>query len=163
MHAQLTSPEDQQLILNIWVQAIQSGNLAFSSGNNRKARVSYQTALRVVRSMVKSTDDWGSRIPGQQVDAIMAALVVTQHNLADLYVHAGLLGRAAEHLCAAHQAIFDLLKHPVDSIAALAQRHLTMTRMELLTFLQSYGHYPLISQTLCATQLLPSLNSPLTH
>ncbi|MEN0037111.1 MAG: hypothetical protein AAGC78_08585 [Cellvibrio sp.] len=163
MHAQLTASEDQQLILDAWVQAIQSGNQAFSSGNNKKARVSYQTALRVVRSMVKSTDGWGYAIPEHQVDAIMAALVVSQHNLADLYVHAGLLGRAAEHLCAAHQAIFDLLRHPVDSVAELAQRHLNMTRMELMTFLQSYGDYPLISQTLCATQMPFPRNSPLTH
>ncbi|ACE84408.1 hypothetical protein [Cellvibrio japonicus] len=160
MYDHVESPGDHQLALSAWKQAIQLGNQALTDKLMEKARINYQVALHMARAMARATSDWGTGISVLQTDRIMAAWVVTQHNLADLYVQIGLLGRAAEHLCDAHEFIFGLRNHPMDAVADLALRHLRITGMELMVFLQKYGDYPRISQTLWATQIPFSPLSP---
>lgn len=152
--------ENHQSSLNAWKHAIRLGNQAFLKGEVQSARIKYQTALYIAHALLESASEWGNSRSIKQMDSLIAAMVVTEHNLADLYAQSGLLGYAADHLCSAHETLFSLESHPVPQFVNIARQHMKMTGMELLAFLQKYGDCPRITETLCATSLR---DSPMAH
>jgi hypothetical protein len=153
MNAYLQPEESHHFSISAWKHAISLGNQAFLKGEVQGARIKYQTALYIAHTMLESASDLGDNSSIKMADSLIAAMVVTEHNLADLYAQSGLLGYATDHLCSAHKTLFALISHSAPELARLAQQHMTMTRMELLAFLQKYGDNPQISETLCATSL----------
>lgn len=144
--------ERRQSSISAWKHAIRLGNQAFLNGEVQGARIKYQTALYIAHSMLEAANKWGDSNVNR-VDSLIAAMVVTEHNLADLYAQSGLLGYAADHLCSAHETLFALVAHAPAELASIARQHMKMTSMELLVFLQKYGDNPRINETLCATSL----------
>ena len=143
----------QTLYLELWKLEISAANDAFIHGRHAKAFSHYEAALSLAKTGVEGL------LAAQEVLSLLAeaerqiaALVVTRHNLADLYRQSGQLDKAIAHLCAAHETLFQLFHHPHGDIRELAQRHLRITYQELMTFTQRHGQQARIQQSLLLTQ-----------
>ena len=143
----------QTLYLELWKLEISAANDAFIHGQHSQAFNHYEAALGLAKTGVEGL------MGAQEVlnllaeaERQIAALVVTRHNLADLYRQAGQLNEAISHLCDAHETLFQLFHHPHSAIRELAQRHLRVTHRELMTFTQRHGQHIRINQSLLLTQ-----------
>jgi len=143
----------QAFYLELWKLEISAANNAFIHGQHSKAFSHYEAALGLAKTGVEGL------LAAQEVlnmlaeaERQIAALVVTRHNLADLYRQSGLLDKAIAHLCDAHETLFQLFHHPHGDIRELAQRHLRITYQELMTFTQRHGQQARIQQSLLLTQ-----------
>lgn len=143
----------QTLYLELWKLEISAANNAFIHGQQAKAFSHYEAALGLAKTGVDGL------MVAQEVMSLLAeaerqiaALVVTRHNLADLYCQSSQLEEAIRHLCDAHETLFQLFHHPHGDIRELAQRHLKVTYQELMTFTQRHGQHARIQQTLLITQ-----------
>jgi hypothetical protein len=143
----------QMCHLELWKLAISAANNAFIHGQQSKAFSHYGAALGLAKTGVEGL------LAAQDVQGLLAeaerqiaALVVTRHNLADLYRHSSQLEAAITHLCDAHETLFQLFHHPHYDIRELAQRHLRVTYQELMTFTQRHGQQARIKQTLLLTR-----------
>ncbi|MBN8746320.1 Uncharacterised protein [Xylophilus ampelinus] len=86
-------------------------------------------------------------------DDCLAALVVSHHNLSELYRCRGQLPQAADHLCLPHRLLLRLLEEggqPHD-VRQAAWRHLRETRAQLLGWLRAYGEERAVEAALHAT------------
>jgi hypothetical protein len=138
-------------ILESWRQEITAANNAFIHGQHARAFGHYNAALELasigVAGLFDVTQDFL-----EETERHIAALVVTRHNLADLCQQAGQRDSAIEHLCAAHETLFQLLHHENRDVHVLAQRHSNVTYQELLNFVQRYGQDLRIQQSLLLTK-----------
>ncbi len=154
MH-QGASQAAQILNLESWKLEISAANNAFIHGQHTRAFKHYEAALVLAKTGVTSLRD-AEAIADLLAEAErqIAALVVTRHNLADLCRQSGQLEQAIEHLCNAHEALFQLLHHGDMVLRAIAQRHLKVTYRELMTFIQRHGPQARIQQSLLLTQYI---------
>lgn len=143
----------QTLYLELWKLEISAANDAFIHGRHPQAFSHYEAALGLAQTGVDGL------MAAQEVlnllaeaERQIAALVVTRHNLADLYRQSGQLDKAIAHLCDAHETLFQLFHHPHGDIRELAQRHLRVTYQEIVGFTQRHGQQARIQQSLFLTQ-----------
>lgn len=83
-------------------------------------------------------------------DDCLAALVVSHHNLADLYRCRGQSPQAVDHLCLPHGLLLRLAgdaQVPPD-VGQAAWRHLRETRAQLLAWQRAHGPLPAIDAAL---------------
>lgn len=118
-----------------WKTTITAGNRCFHCGDWVAAGEHYQRALAEAQLLL---EHW------QDAEAVVAALVISHHNLADLYLVLGQREQAAEHLCSSHERLLqtmldDRLAQPLRSAA---MRHSQRTYTELLQFIGEYGACP---------------------
>jgi len=135
--------------LELWKQTIEAGNRCFNAGLWVEAREHYLQALALAQVLFER---W------QDVNAAVAAFVVSQHNLADLHLMLGQPEEAAECLCACHER---LLKSRSDerlprNLRAAALHHSSRTYSVLLHFIAEYGAYPRTDR-LVAQAVSPSI------
>jgi hypothetical protein len=139
--------------LELWKIEISTANNAFIHGQHLQAFHHYEMALQLAKTGVKNlltADDATNLL--DEAERQIAALVVTHHNLADLFQQSGELINTIAHLCDAHETLFQLSHHIHTDIRALAVRHLKVTYQELLKFTQRHGQYLRVQQTLLLTQ-----------
>lgn len=79
-------------------------------------------------------------------DDCLAALVVSHHNLADLYRQRGQLLPAVEHTCAPHELLLRLVVDVPPTVQDAAWRHLRQTRAALLDWQRLHGPHPRIDE-----------------
>ena len=110
----------------------------------------HQLALLLAKDLVASP------LAAEEPDSCLAALVVSHHNLADLQRDAGNSALAAQHVCAAHDALVavacDLAQD--HSLQSAAMRHLRETHAALVTHVQACGPHPDITESLARTAML---------
>lgn len=143
----------QTISLELWKIEISAANNAFIHGQHVQAFNHYDAALELAKSGVSnffSTENVSHLI--YEAERQIAAFVVTQHNLADLFRQAGQLTNTVVHLCDAHETLFQLAHHSHTEIRSLAQRHLKVTYQELISFTQSHGQNVRVQQTIMLTQ-----------
>ena len=144
----------QTLTLESWKLEISAANNAFIHGQHTRAFSHYQAALELANAGVAGLFNAEDVELLAEAERQIAALVVTRHNLADLFRQAGQLTNAVEHLCNAHEALFQLLHHVNDGVRTLAQRHSNVTYQELMSFIQRHGQHLRIQQTLMLTKYI---------
>ena len=152
---QKVSQVTQLVNLESWKFEINAANNAFIHGQHSRAFEHYEAALVLAKSGVShllSREAVADLLA--EAERQIAALVVTRHNLADLFRQSGSLDHAMEHLCDAHEALFQLLHHSDLALRAMAQRHLKITYRELMSFVQRHGPQARIEQTLLLTQYI---------
>jgi tetratricopeptide (TPR) repeat protein len=140
--------------LELWKLEMSAANHAFNRRQHAQALSHYETALEIAKAgvaLLLSAKNEALDLLGE-AERQMAALVVTRHNLADLFRQSGQLDAAVEHLCEAHEILFQLFHHSHAAIRALAQRHLKITYQELMVFTQRHGQQARIQQSLFLTQ-----------
>lgn len=118
-----------------WKRTIETGNRCFHGGDWVAAREYYLQALAEVQLLFER---W------QDAETVVAAFVISHHNLADLHLMLGQPEETAENLCASHERLLqamadDSLPKP---LRAAAMRHSQRTYTELLQFIGEYGAYP---------------------
>lgn len=124
-----------------WKKLIRRGNRCFEHDRLEKAWAWYEAALQEADCCVADCAMQGSRCRYLDALAAIAALVVTQHNLADLCVRGDRMEDAAAHLRAAHAK----LMHLIDDInipwavRAAALRNSSQTRLAMLSFADEHG------------------------
>jgi len=138
--------------LESWKREIIAANNAFIHGQHSRAFDHYNAALELANAGVVSLLGTAQVDFIPEVERLIAALVVTRHNLADLCKQAGQRNDAIEHLCAAHETLFQLLHHADRDVQVLAQRHSNVTYQELLNFVKGYGQNLRILQSLALTK-----------
>lgn len=149
------SPMAQTLNLESWKLEINAANNAFIHGQHSRAFHHYEAALVLAKSGVTDLLDVdAAENLLVEAERQIAALVVTRHNLADLFRQSGKLDESVEHLCDAHEALFQLLHHPDTTIRAIARQHMKVTYRELMSFIQRHGPQMRIQQSLLLTQYI---------
>lgn len=118
-----------------WKRTIETGNRCFHDGDWVAAREYYLQALAEVQLLFER---W------QDVEAVVAAFVISHHNLADLHLQLGQPEETAENLCASHERLLQAMADSrlPQSLRAAAMRHSQRTYTELLQFIGEYGAYP---------------------
>ena len=141
--------------LELWKIEIITANNAFIHGQYQQARKYYEAALEIAKMGVidlLAAEDAKNLL--HEAERQIAALVVTHHNLADLFRQSGQLANTIVHLCDVHETLFQLSHHIHLDIRVLALRHLKVTYQELITFTQRHGKYLRVQQTLLLTQYI---------
>lgn len=150
-----SSHMDQTLNLESWKLEINAANNAFIHGQHLRAFHHYEAALVLAKNGVTDLlDVEATENLLVEAERQIAALVVTRHNLADLFRQSGKLDESVEHLCDAHEGLFQLLHHPDTTIQAIAQQHMKVTYRELMSFIQRHGPQARIQQSLLLTQYI---------
>jgi hypothetical protein len=139
-------------ILESWRLEITAANNAFIHGRHARAFNHYNVALELANAGITGMLNLTQIDFLEEAERHIAALVVTRHNLADLCQQAGQRDSAVEHLCAAHETLFQLLHHQSKDVHVLAQRHSNVTYQELLNFVQRFGQELRIQQSLLLTK-----------
>jgi len=97
----------------------------------------HHRALHLAEGMFE-TFNWPERI-----DDVLAALVVSHHNIVELLQGCGHIEGAIHHLCAPHMHLLLLAAPPADPvIQAGAWRHMRETRRELMFWRERYDATP---------------------
>ncbi|TBV04095.1 hypothetical protein [Phytopseudomonas dryadis] len=118
-----------------WQRTIEAGNRYFAEGSWVEAREQYLQALALAQVLFERWRD---------ADAAVAALVVSQHNLADLQLMLGHPEEAAEHLCACHEHLLRSMANQrlAPALRQAALNHSRRTYTSLLNFIAEHGAYP---------------------
>lgn len=118
-----------------WKRLIAAGNRYFAEGRWVEAREQYLQALALAQVLFERWND---------VDAAVAAFVVSQHNLADLQLTIGHPEGAAEHLCACHEHLLRSMAgaHLSPALRQAAMNHSRRTYAGVLNFVAEHGAYP---------------------
>nr|WP_315184973.1 hypothetical protein [uncultured Albidiferax sp.] len=131
--------------LTQWEGLVQRGTAAVQAGRPELALFSFHQALAIAQDLLDVP-------PAELTDDSLAALVVSHHNLADLYAQAGLLEPAAQHLCRAHRRLLALQHNCTHD---LAWRHSRETYAALLLHQRAWGPHPDITALLHASTANP--------
>ncbi|OZI43020.1 DUF2753 family protein [Bordetella genomosp. 4] len=117
--------------LGVWQRATLRGNRAYERGDYAAALTQYRAALSLADTLPGQSDD---------VEAALAALVVSHHNLLTLYEQTGQFELAAAHACRAHELLHEIALDYVlpECWREAAWRHGRVTYAELLQFLQRH-------------------------
>lgn len=86
--------------LHLWKGLICAGNSCFDEGQTLSALAHYHQAIRQAEMLVDECEN---------TREVVAALVVSYHNLADLYLRDGHVNLADHSLCIVHQKLSDAL------------------------------------------------------
>jgi len=130
--------------LDQWERLTRRANDAFLAAQFAIAISAHAQALWVAEALI------GSEVLSRRPDDCLAALIVSHHNLADLYRDAGHPAAAAEHLCRPHLTLVELLQDPHFPIPVqqAALRHLRETRTALIAHARAHGSDGAIGQAL---------------
>ncbi|MDB5846827.1 MAG: hypothetical protein JWP29_579 [Rhodoferax sp.] len=142
------APATEAPSLASWERAMQRGHQATAQGHTGVALRHTRQALDVARALLAArlVSAGLSRQAPDDTDHRIAALVVSHHNLADLYHTAHLPDQAAAHVCHAHATLMALLASP-DTDTPLQQaawRHSRETHAALLLFVREKGPHPAV-------------------
>lgn len=123
---------------------MRDGHRAAASGHAGVALRHTRQALVIARSLLDESP------PSVPVEDRVAALVVSHHNLADLYQAAHLPDQAVAHLCQAHATLMALCRDDTigTALRQAAWRHTRETHAALLLFLGENGPHPTVAQAL---------------
>lgn len=140
------APESMMLA---WENAIRQGNQAYTQHQDQLALQQYQVALNQAKSLLRDCVQAGEQVV-LPLDTILAAYVVSHHNLANVYARQGDVNTAACRLCEVHQCLSRIGTDPGMECALreAAQRHGQRTYQELLNFCHLYSQHPLVERTL---------------
>ncbi len=156
----LAQPTDSPLVPGLaqWESAIRHGGQTAAAGHTGVALRHTREALRIAQALLeaRAAASTASSALDRHIhardaaDQILAALVVSHHNLADIYQAAHLPEQAAAHVCRAHAALMDLLADAAADTALreAAWRHSRETHAELLLFIREKGPHPAVMQAL---------------
>lgn len=136
--------------LAVWQRATLRANRAFDRGDFAAAILQYRAALSLADTFPGRSDD---------ADAALAALVVSHHNLGELYEHAGQIESAATHVCRAHELLHEFALD-VSMLACwrdAAWRHGRVTYAALLQFLQRHPCHERACRAMALTWRDPSI------
>ncbi|MCB5185284.1 hypothetical protein LG201_08715 [Methylobacillus gramineus] len=134
--------------VSAWEQSIKQGNQAFSQNEDQAALQQYHSALKQAEQLLKQCVQ-ADTLP-LPVDTVMAAYVVSHHNLANVHARQGDINAAACRLCEAHQCLSRICADASMGceLRQAAQRHGRRTYTELLNFSNLYSQHPLVTKTL---------------
>ncbi|UZW58548.1 hypothetical protein [Lysobacter enzymogenes] len=118
-----------------WRELTRQANAAFDRRQLAHAQRLYRQALRVV-----DAPDWRAAL-AVAPDELLAARVVSHHNLAETHRRLRDPERAREQLCLAHEALTGIACDPRagDAVRRCALRHLGRTRLALLDWQSARG------------------------
>ena len=119
--------------LAVWEDFAQRASAYRQQGRMLEALQLFRQALVVAEALLLAP---GQSVADAQAHACIAALVVSHHNLADLYLHSGAPATAAQHLCDAHASVLQLTTSDAPALSTAAWRHLRETRAALLQFVR---------------------------
>ncbi len=119
--------------LAAWEELAQRASGYRRQGRTLEALQLFRQALAVAEGLFSAP---GLASADAQAHACIAALVVSHHNLADVYLHSGAPATAAQHLCDAHASVLQLTTSDVTALSTAAWRHLRETRAALLQFVR---------------------------
>ncbi|HMN79506.1 MAG TPA: hypothetical protein PKA20_06205 [Burkholderiaceae bacterium] len=139
-----------------WQLLTREALAAQSQGELDIALAGYVRALWAAEALL------GGPVLRLRPDDCLAALVVSHHNLADLYRHRGQHGLAVDHLCRAHLLLLRLSGDdslPAD-VRVATWRHLQRTRAELLAWQREHGSEAAIDSALQAPPPSAAIGSP---
>ncbi|MGY1489604.1 hypothetical protein ACW4YW_09340 [Methylobacillus pratensis] len=134
--------------ISTWEHTIRQGNRAYSDKQDQLALQQYQTALEQAKLLLRECVQADEQaVP---IDTVIAAYVVSHHNLANVYARQGDINTAACRLCEVHQCLSRICSDPAMHCALreAAQRHGRRTYRELLNFSHLYSQHPLVARTL---------------
>lgn len=139
-----------------WKRTIETGNRCFHGGDWVAAREHYLQALAEAQLLLER---WGDP------ESIVAAFVISHHNLADLHLRLGQPEEAAENLCASHERLLQAAANPdlPPTLRDVALRHSRRTYTELLHFISEYGAYPRTDRLLGHAPKVDRLVAPSRH
>ncbi|WP_394790970.1 hypothetical protein [Rhodoferax sp.] len=157
--------------LGQWENLARRGSQAMQTGHAGLALLSFQHALSIAQSLLHSAQ---ANDQAHQADDCVAALVVSHHNLADLFTHNRQPEQAAIHVCCAHRTLLgllrgqlpdrhDLLQPPSLALQQAAWRHSRETYAGLLQYQRDWGPCPAITQLLQASTHPTDSNPPTLH
>ena len=124
---------DPRASLATWEDLAQRASAHQQQGRLLQALQLFRQALVVAEALLRMP---GQPVADTQAHACIAALVVSHHNLADLYLHSGAPATAAQHLCDAHASVLQLTTSDAPALSTAAWRHLRETRAALLQFVR---------------------------
>ncbi|MCB5186490.1 hypothetical protein LG200_00540 [Methylobacillus caricis] len=133
-----------------WERSIREGNQAFSRNEDLAALQQYHSALKQAQYLLKQCVQADTQeLP---VDTVLAAYVVSHHNLANVHARQGDINAAACRLCEAHRCLSRICADAsmACELRMAAQRHGQRTYTELLNFTNLYSQHPLVAKTLQA-------------
>jgi len=122
-----------------WRHTIVQGNLQFERGAMEEAGRSYFRALHLVQSL------WRDSL---EPEVAMSALMVTHHNLGAWYLERDEPEHSADHLCEAHELLWQLSMDTRTAGRRLRGAALTLlpqAKAALVDFVGRFGHAPYAS------------------
>ena len=122
-----------RVTLAAWEDLAQRARLHRQQGRMLQALRLFRQALVVAEALLRTP---GQPVADAQAHACIAALVVSHHNLAELYLYSGAPATAAQHLCDAHTSVLQLTITDAPTLSTAAWRHLRETRAALLQFVR---------------------------
>lgn len=164
-HAHSVSNDRFEKLLSDWEQAIRNGNQAYTGHQDQLALQQYQLALKQAKLMLRAFVQADSQAE-PCVDKILAAYVVSHHNLADLHLRQGDRCAAACRLCEAHQCLACMCADMGmrSELREAAQRHGRRTYTALLHFHCLYQDTSsLVERTLRICGQFCTLQTPPLH
>ncbi|SNR89666.1 hypothetical protein SAMN05192560_1642 [Methylobacillus rhizosphaerae] len=166
LHPRRSGPDDRfERLLSGWEQAIRNGNQAYSGNQDQLALQQYQLALKQAKLMLQAFVQ--ADIQAEPcIDKILAAYVVSHHNLSDLHLRQGDLCAAACRLCEAHQCLACMCADMEvrSELREAAQRHGRRTYKALLHFHCLYqDSSSLVERTLRICGQFCTLQTPSLH
>ena len=118
------SANAEQSILSHWQQVIAQGNQAFQATEYQQALSEYQRAEQLsAQGMTLLLQTELAKSDQHEFAELLAAWVVTMHNIADCFVAQSLHQQAACQLYAAYEAMLRLAHHHNIFISNAAARH----------------------------------------
>ncbi|WP_334108572.1 hypothetical protein [Methylobacillus sp.] len=167
---QRPSDDKVEKLLSTWEHAIRQGNEAYTENRTQLALQQYQLALRQAKLLLR---EYVQAKAGEKpshgrfsVDQILAAYVVSHHNLADAHIRQGDVHTAACRLCEVHRCLSCICSDPAfhGELRDAAQRHGRHTYHALLTFNRLYQQVsPLVEKTLHACGQFCALQTQTMH
>lgn len=137
-------------LLSTWEHTIRQGNEAYTENQTQLALQQYQLALKQAKLLLREyVQAKAGEQPSQgrfSVDQVLAAYVVSHHNLADAHIRQGDVHTAACRLCEVHRCLSCICSDPAlhDDLREAAQRHGRRTYHALLTFNRLYQQTSLL-------------------
>lgn len=131
-----------------WERLIQRSCTQTWAGHTELAMFSLRQALGLAQDLLHGGPSAAAS------SHCVAALVVSHHNLADLYANAQLPDLAARHLCQAHLTLLELMHvqtaRTSPALRQAAWQHSRETHAGLLLFQRTWGPHPDITRLLNA-------------
>lgn len=127
-----------------WERLTRSAHCHFHEGRLDAALALQSDALRHACSLMATA------LLDLRPDDVLAAWVVSHHNLADTRARRQEYALAAEHLLEAHAGLVDLAETPGNSatLRQSALRHMRETRWALLAWQRDHGHHTPVDTSL---------------
>jgi len=124
-----------------WKKLICRGNRSYENGRLEDARLLYRAALDQAERSLARCGDRGGLCTYADALAAVAAVVVTEHNLADLCLRCDQVEDAGAHLLAAHERVTRIMDDRTLpwTLRAAAMRNCGQARLAMLSFASEHG------------------------